>query len=119
MLSELSDPMPWGEPWGRFMTTVSTDGTWINREIRSRVCNGDNIRAVIADQLGVDLKRVTDQAHFARDLGIGWLDRLELVIFVEDWTGLELQDDDVERINAVGDLIRLFESAKEQRDRLN
>jgi hypothetical protein len=32
---------------------------------------------------------------------------------------LELHDDDVEKINVVGDLIRLFESAKEQRDRLN
>jgi acyl carrier protein len=42
-----------------------------------------------------------------------------LVIFVEDWTGLELEDDDVERITVVGDLIRLFESAKEHRDRLN
>jgi acyl carrier protein len=41
------------------------------------------------------------------------------VIIVEDWTGLELQDDDVERINVVGDLVRFFESAKEQRDRLN
>jgi hypothetical protein len=41
------------------------------------------------------------------------------VIFVEDWTGLELHDDDVERIDVVGDLIRLFESAKEQLDRLN
>jgi hypothetical protein len=40
------------------------------------------------------------------------------VIFVEDWTGLELHDD-VEKINVVGDLIRSFESAKEQRDRLN
>jgi acyl carrier protein len=35
-----------------------------------------------------------------------------LVILVEDWTGLELYDDDVERINVVGDLIRLFESAE-------
>jgi acyl carrier protein len=41
------------------------------------------------------------------------------VIFVEDWTELELHDDDVERIDVVGDLIRLFESAKEQLDRLN
>jgi len=41
------------------------------------------------------------------------------VIFIEDWTGLELHDDDVEQISVVGDLIRFFESAKEQRDRLN
>jgi acyl carrier protein len=119
MLIESSDRMTEGELGGRFMTTVSTDGTWLSREIRSRVCNGDNIRAVIADQLGVDIKRVSDEAHLARDLGVGWLNRLELVIFVEDWTGLELHDDDVEKINVVGDLIRLFESAKEQRDRLN
>ena len=101
------------------MTTTSTDGTWLSREVRSRVCNSDDIRALIADQLGVDIKRVSDQAHFARDLGVGWLNRLELVIIVEDWTGLELEDDDIERINVVGDLIRFFESAKEQRDHLN
>jgi acyl carrier protein len=101
------------------MTTISTDGTWLSREIRSRVCNGDNIRALIADQLGVDLKRITDQTHFARDLGVGWLNRLELVIFVEDWTGLELEDDDVEHINVVGDLIHLFESAEEKHNSSN
>jgi acyl carrier protein len=94
------------------MTTTSTDGTWLSRE--PRVCNGDDIRALIADQLGVDIKRVSDQAHFARDLGVGWLNRLELVIIVEDWTGLELQDDDVERVNIVSDLIRLFENAEEK-----
>jgi acyl carrier protein len=101
------------------MTTIHTDGTRLSPETRSRVCDGNNIRALIADQLGVDLNRITDQTHFARDLGVGWLNRLELVIFVEDWTGLELDDDDVERIDVVGDLIRLFESAKEQRDRSN
>jgi acyl carrier protein len=119
ILSESSDRITYGEFGGRSMTTISTDGTWLSREIRSRVCSGDNIRALIADQLGVDIKRVSDQAHFARDLGVGWLNRLELVIFVEDWTGLELHDDEVEQINVVGDLICLFESAKEQSDRLN
>jgi len=110
--------MPSNELLGAiFMMTTSTDG--LSREIRSRVCDGDNIRVVIAAQLGVDVKRVTDQTHFVRDLGVGWLHRLELVIFVEDWTGLELHDDDIEQISVVGDLIRFFESAKEQRDRLN
>ena len=101
------------------MTTLSADRGYISRELQRRVCDSDNIRALIADQLGVDVKRVTDKTHFARDLGVGWLNRLELVIFVEDWTGLELHDDDVEQISVVGDLIRFFESAKEQRDRLN
>jgi acyl carrier protein len=66
------------------MTTINTDGTRLSREVRSRVCNGDNIRALIADQLGVDIKRVSDQSHFARDLKVGWLARLELVMCVED-----------------------------------
>ena len=101
------------------MTAISTGDIYLSRAVQPRVCNSDNIRALIAEQLGVDIKRVADQSHFARDLGVGWLNRLELVIFVEDWTGLELHDDDVEQINVVGDLIRFFESAKEQRDRLN
>src|SRR4249919_3141012 len=99
------------------MTTISTDGSWLSHEIRSGVCNGDNIRALIADQLGVDIKRVSDRTHLARDLGVDWLNRIELVIFVEDQTGLELDDDDVERIDVVGELIRLFESAEAQRQR--
>jgi acyl carrier protein len=78
-----------------------------------------SIRALIADQLGVNVERVTDQSHFARDLGVDWLTRLELVILVEDWTGLELRDDDVEQITVVGDLIRFFASAEEGVGRSN
>jgi acyl carrier protein len=96
------------------MTTISTDGSYLSRELQRRVCNSDNIRALIADQLGVDINRVTDRSHFARDLRVGWLARLELVIFVEDWTGLELDDDDIERIDFISDLIRFFESAEEK-----
>jgi acyl carrier protein len=53
------------------------------------------------------------------DLGVDWLARLELVILVEEWTGLELHDDDVERITVVGDLIRYFASAQEKVGRPN
>jgi acyl carrier protein len=95
------------------MTTISADDIYLSRAVQPRVCNSDNIRALIAEQLGVDIKRVTDQSHFARDLRVGWLARLELVIFVEDWTGLELDDDDIEQINVVSDLIHLFENAEE------
>jgi acyl carrier protein len=101
------------------MTTISTDNIYLSRAVQPRVCNSDNIRALIAEQLGVDIKHVTDQSHFARDLRVGWLARLELVIFVEDWTGLELDDDDIERINIVSDLIRLFENAEEKHNSSN
>ena len=40
----------------------------------------NDVRTLIANQLGVDIKRVTDEAHFTDDLGADWLDRLELMI---------------------------------------
>jgi acyl carrier protein len=96
------------------MTTIDAHRIEPNYPRQQRVCSSGNIRAFIANQLGINVERVTDQSHFARDLGVDWLTRLELVILVEDWTGLELRDDDVERITVVGDLIRFFASAEEE-----
>jgi hypothetical protein len=42
------------------------------------VLASNDVRTLIANQLGVDIKRVTDEAHFTDDLGADWLDRLEL-----------------------------------------
>ena len=68
------------------------------------------LRALIADHLDVDIKLVTDEAHFTEDLGADWLDRLELTMLIEDqFNGLELSDDDVDQIEVVGDLIRHLE----------
>src|SRR5712671_3628776 len=68
-------------------------------------CN--DVRTLIANQLGVDVKRVTDEAHFTDDLGADWLDRLELMIVIEDqFPAVEITDDDVDQIDVVGDLIR-------------
>jgi acyl carrier protein len=70
----------------------------------------DKIRALIADYLDVDIKLVTDEAHFTEDLGADWLDRLELTMLIEDQlTGLEICDHDVDQIEVVGDLIRHIE----------
>jgi acyl carrier protein len=70
----------------------------------------DKIRALIAEHLDVDIKLVTDEAHFTEDLGADWLDRLELTMLIEDQlTGLEICDHDVDQIEVVGDLIRHIE----------
>jgi acyl carrier protein len=66
---------------------------------------------LIANQLGVDVKRVTDEAHFTDDLGADWLDRLELMIVIEDrFANLVITDEDVDQIEVVGDLIRHIEN---------
>ena len=65
------------------------------------------LRALIANHLDVDIKLLTDKAH---DLGADWLDRLELTMPIEDqFTGLEIADDDVDQIEVVGDLMRHIE----------
>jgi acyl carrier protein len=71
----------------------------------------DEIRILIAQHLDVDIERVTDEAHFTDDLGADWLDRVELMIAIEDrFTDVEITDDDADQIDVVGDLIRHVES---------
>jgi acyl carrier protein len=70
----------------------------------------DKVRTLIAEYLGIDVRRVTDEAHFSDELGADWLDRLELMILIEDeFVGVEITDDDADQIEVVGDLIRHIE----------
>jgi len=71
----------------------------------------DRVRALIAEYLGVDAKRVTDEARFSDDFGLDWLDRLELMILIEDEIAdVEISENDVGQIEVVGDLIRTLRS---------
>jgi acyl carrier protein len=73
------------------------------------------VRSVIAEHLGIDAKRLTDEARF-RDLGADWLDRLELMIAIEDQVaGFEIDDVVVDQIDTIGDLIRVIESVDNNR----
>ena len=65
-----------------------------------------DIRAFLAKHFDVDVGHITDDAHLRNDLGADWLDRLELLILIEDnFDDIELPDD-ADRIEMVGDLIR-------------
>jgi acyl carrier protein len=73
----------------------------------------DKMRALIAEQLHVDITRVTQDASFSDDLGASWLDRLELMIRIEDqFVDVEITDDDADQIEVVGDLIRYIEETR-------
>jgi acyl carrier protein len=67
----------------------------------------DEVRAVIANHLGVGIENVRDEAHFKDDLGADWLDRVELMIAIVD--GVESTDDQLGQMEVVGDLIRCVE----------
>jgi acyl carrier protein len=82
------------------------------------VCATNDVRTLVANHLGVSGGRVTDEAHFTNDLGADWLDRLELMMVVEDqFARLEIADADVDQIEVVGDLIRHIEMDSERRRR--
>ena len=62
----------------------------------TEVATSHEIRALIAEHLGVDLEHVTDEAYFA-DLGADWFDRLELIMAVEDqFADVEISDEDAD-----------------------
>jgi acyl carrier protein len=78
----------------------------------------NDVRILIANHLGISVGRVTDNAHLTHDLGADWLDRLELMVAVEDqFVGVEITDDAVDRIEVVGDLIRHIETMDSERRR--
>lgn len=92
----------------------------VNQRTTQGLPGSNRIRTLIAQHLGVELERVTDEAHFADDLGADWLDRIELMIVIEDqFAGIEITDDDADQINVVGDLIRHIESLAGEQARRN
>ena len=67
------------------------------------------VREIIAGHFGIDPGRVTDEARFRDDLGADWLDRLEVIIAIEDQvSGFELTDVAADQIDTVGDLMRMI-----------
>jgi len=65
----------------------------------------DKVKEIIVDQLGVEEDEVTPQAHFIEDLGADSLDIVELVMALEEEFGLEIPDEEAEKISTVGDAV--------------
>ena len=68
------------------------------------------VKEIIANELGVELDKVTDEASFVEDLGADSLDTVELVMAFEEEFGIEIPDEDAEKMQSVGDAIRYLSS---------
>ena len=68
------------------------------------------VKKIVADHLGVDEQKVTDEASFIDDLGADSLDTVELVMAFEEEFGSEISDSEAEKILTVGDAIKFIES---------
>jgi acyl carrier protein len=69
----------------------------------------EKVKTMIVEQLGVNESEVVPEAKFIDDLGADSLDIVELVMALEDEYGIEIPDEDAEKIETVGDAIRYIE----------
>ena len=70
------------------------------------------VKSIIVDKLGVEESEVTETASFTNDLGADSLDTVELVMALEDTFGIEIPDDQQEKIQTVQDAIDFIEAHK-------
>ena len=61
----------------------------------------DKFKGIIADQLGVEIEQVTPEASFVDDLNADSLDLVELIMAFEEEYGMEISDEDAEKIGTV------------------
>src|SRR6266849_2729282 len=65
----------------------------------------DRVKSIIVEQLGVDADEVTPDASFVEDLGADSLDTVELIMAFEEEFGVEISDDEAEKIRKVRDAV--------------
>ncbi len=67
--------------------------------------NFEKVKEITAEQLGIDEDRVTMDASFINDLEADSLDIVELMMALEDEFGIEIPDEEAEKISTVGDAV--------------
>jgi len=72
------------------------------------------VKDIIVEQLGVNADQVTSDAKFIEDLGADSLDTVELVMALEEEFGHEIPDDEAEKLQSVGDVIKYIEEIRQK-----
>lgn len=72
------------------------------------------VKDIIVDQLGVNPDQVTNEAKFIEDLGADSLDTVELVMALEEEFGQEIPDEEAEKLQSVGDVIKYVEENQQK-----
>jgi acyl carrier protein len=67
------------------------------------------VKDIIINELGVEAEKVTPEASFVEDLGADSLDTVELVMAFEEEFGIEIPDEDAEKLQTVGDAINYIQ----------
>ena len=70
----------------------------------------EKVKSIIVEQLGVEADEVTAEASFTEDLGADSLDIVELVMALEEEFGIDIPDEDADKLKTVGDAMNYLKS---------
>jgi acyl carrier protein len=73
----------------------------------------ERLRKIIAEQLGVDESLIVPSASFAKDLNADSLDLVELIMSIEEEFGIEISDENAEKIETVADALMYLDNNAE------
>ena len=71
----------------------------------------DRVKKIIVEQLGVEDNEVTPEASITEDLGADSLDQVELVMAFETEFGIDIPDEEAEKIKTVGDAVTKIDAS--------
>jgi acyl carrier protein len=71
----------------------------------------DRVKKIIVEQLGVEDNEVTSEASITEDLGADSLDQVELVMAFETEFGIDIPDEEAEKIKSVGDAVAKIDAS--------
>ncbi|MDY6820797.1 MAG: acyl carrier protein [Deferribacterota bacterium] len=72
----------------------------------------EKVKSIIAEQLNIDIEDVKPESSFIEDLGADSLDTVELVMAFEDEFGIEIPDEEAEKIKTVADVVEAIKKYK-------
>ena len=86
-----------------------TNNDFITKRINMSDDVSSKVKKIVADHLGIDEAKVTEESGFIDDLGADSLDTVELVMAFEEEFGSEISDSEAEKILTVGDAVKFIE----------
>ena len=75
----------------------------------------EKVKSIIAEQLGVKVEEIKPESSFVDDLGADSLDTVELVMALEEEFGIEIPDEDAEKMTTVGDALKYIEEKEKEK----
>ncbi len=72
----------------------------------------EKIKEVLAEQLGIDAKTISDDANILEDLGADSLDIIEMLMTLEAEYGVTIPDDKINQVKTVSEIAKLIEECK-------